>query len=281
MNIIAPKTMAELMPGLERMTETGKILGGGTDYIIRLNMGEKPSELCYLGYVEELRKIEVANGEIVIGACATMTQIAVHPLIQTYLTALSDAAVDVGSLQIRNNGTIGGNIGNASPAGDLIPVLYLYEADIEIAGPEGTRIEPITRLITGPGRTALAYNEAIIRIFIRVPDYKSVFVKLGSRKKVTISRIGFCMGIVRDGDTVREARIFIGAISITPVRLTQAEAYLAGKTLNEETALYTGRILSDLIMEITPEEFDRDYKVFAARGIVDDAFRKLINTARR
>lgn len=281
MNIIAPKTMAELMPGLGQMTETGKILGGGTDYIIRLNMGEKPSELCYLGYVEELKKIEVDNGQITIGACATMTQIAEHPLIQTYATALSDAAVDVGSLQIRNNGTIGGNIGNASPAGDLIPVLYLYEAELEIAGPEGTRIQPITQLITGPGRTTLACNEAIIRVILKVPDYKSVFVKLGSRKKVTISRIGYCMGVLMDGDIVREAHIFIGAISLTPVRLEQAEAYLVGKTLSEEAALYTGQILSDLIMKITPEEFDRDYKVFAAKGIVDDAFRKLSCTVKR
>lgn len=281
MKMIAPKTMAELSPSLNQMTGTGKILGGGTDYIIRLNMGETPSELCYLGYLEELKNIEAGKGEIIIGAYATMTRIAEHPLIQKYFTALADAASDVGSLQIRNNGTIGGNIGNASPAGDLIPVLWMYEAEIEIAGPEGSRMERIDKLITGPGRTTLNYNEAIVRVILRVPDYRSAFVKLGSRKKVTIARIGFCMGVHLDGDVVQEARIFIGAISLTPVRLTEAETYLKGKTLNEDTALAVGQILSDLIMEITPEKFDRDYKVFAAKGIVDDTFRKLNQTAER
>lgn len=271
-----PKTLQEIPVCLGRMTEKDKIIGGGTDFIIRLNMGlSKPDALCYLGYVDELKRITEEEDRLVIGAYATMTGIENHPAVKEYFPALMDAASDVGSLQIRNNGTIGGNIGNASPAGDLLPVLYLYNAQVEIMGAEGNRVEPIEQIIAGPGRTTLAYNEAVTRIFLPRPAFVSSFVKLGFRRKVTISRIGIALGVQMDGDYVEDVRLVIGAISLKPVRLTAAEEFLRGKPLNESNIMETARILSELIMEITPKEFDRDYKVFASRGIVMDAFKRL------
>ena len=268
-----PKTLQEIPACLGRMTEKDKIIGGGTDLIIRLNMGlSKPDALCYLGYVDELKRITAEEDRLVIGAYATMTGIENHPAVKEYFPALMDAASDVGSLQIR---TIGGNIGNASPAGDLLPVLYLYNAQVEIMGAEGNRVEPIEQIIAGPGRTTLAYNEAVTRIFLPRPAFVSSFVKLGFRRKVTISRIGIALGVQMDGDYVKDVRLVIGAISLKPVRLTAAEEFLRGKPLNESNIMEAARILSDLIMEITPREFDRDYKVFASRGIVMDAFKRL------
>ena len=270
-----PKTLQEIPACLGRMTEKDKIIGGGTDLIIRLNMGLSKPDACYLGYVDELKRITEEEDRLVIGAYATMTGIENHPAVKEYFPALMDAASDVGSLQIRNNGTIGGNIGNASPAGDLLPVLYLYNAQVEIMGAEGNRVEPIEQIIAGPGRTTLAYNEAVTRIFLPRPAFVSSFVKLGFRRKVTISRIGIALGVQMDGDYVKDVRLVIGAISLKPVRLTAAEEFLRGKPLNESNIMEAARILSDLIMEITPREFDRDYKVFASRGIVMDAFKRL------
>lgn len=271
-----PRTMEELPGCLAQMTGRSKILGGGTDLTIRMNMGlAKPDALCYLGYIDRLKEIRPVEGGLMVGACATMSAIQNHPAVQADYPALMDAACDVGSLQIRNNGTIGGNIGNASPAGDLIPVLCLYEAIIEIAGPEGTRRAPIDEVITGPGRTTLACNEAVTGIFLPRPDFISSFVKLGFRKKVTISRIGVAIGLKMKGDYVDSLRFYAGAISLKPVRLKNAEEFLQGKTVNESNILEIARMLSDLIMEITPKEFDRDYKVFASRGVVMDAFKRL------
>lgn len=276
MRSLIPKTMEELPGCLAQMTADSRILGGGTDLTIRLNLGAlKPDALCYMGYIRDLKAIDEEGDRLLIGACATMTQIQNHPAVQRDYPALMDAAGDVGSLQIRNNGTIGGNIGNASPAGDLIPVLYLYGAEIEITGPEGARTAPIDQVIAGPGRTSLACNEAVTRIILPKPDFASAFVKLGFRKKVTISRIGIALGLKMDGDYVDALRLYVGAISLKPVRLTEAEAFLKGKTVNESNIMEISRILSDLIMEITPKEFDRDYKVFAARGIVLDVFKRL------
>lgn len=271
-----PKTLEELPQALKSMTTDSKFVGGGTDYVIRLQSGAvKPDALCYLGYIHELKEIHWDGQELSIGAYATMTQIENHPEIRTCFPALMDAAGDVGSLQIRNNGTIGGNIANASPAGDLIPVLYLYHARIEVTGSEGTRMVTIDEVIAGPGRTTLKYDEAITRILLSKPDFLSSFVKLGFRKKVTIARIGIALGLKMDGDYVKELQFYAGAISLKPVRVAKAEEYLRGKPVNEEHIMETAHILSELIMEITPKEFDRDYKMFAARGIVLDAFKRL------
>lgn len=271
-----PKTLGELPGCLCRMTENSKFLGGGTDFIIRMNMGlAKPDALCYLGYIQELKDIEAEEGRLSIGACATMTAIQNHPVVREHFPALMDAASDVGSLQIRNNGTIGGNIGNASPAGDLLPVLYLYDAQVEITGPKGKRRAGIDQVIAGPGRTSLAWNEAVTKILLPIPGFISSFVKLGFRRKVTISRIGVALGVTMKGAYVEEVRLVAGAISLKPVRLSQAEEFLKGKVLNESNIMEVAQMLSALIMEITPKEFDRDYKVFASRGIVMDAFRRL------
>lgn len=276
MKAIIPSTMGELQAALGSLPQNSKILGGGTDLIIRMNMGSsKPEALCYLGYIDELKRIAMEEERLSIGAYATMTQIEKHPVVKELYPALADAASDVGSLQIRNNGTIGGNIGNASPAGDLIPVMYLYNAVIEVTGPDGSREMSIDDVIAGPGRTTLAYNEAITRIFLPKPDFISSFVKLGFRRKVTIARIGVGLGLEMEGDHVKNAVFIAGAISLKPVHVTKAEAYLKGKVLNETTILDAAQYLSDLIMEITPKEFDRDYKVFASKGVVMDAFRRL------
>lgn len=276
MRELIARTWEEIPGCLSRMTGEGKILGGGTDLIIKLRMGlVKPDCLCYLGYVKELKEIRREGEDLSIGAYATMTEIEKNEAVRRDYPALMDAAADVGSLQIRNNGTIGGNIGNASPAGDLLPVLYLYGARLEILGPEGSRTAGIDEVLAGPGRLNLAYNEAIVRIILPPSAGYTAFVKLGSRKKVTISRIGVALGIEMDGDYVKEMRLLIGAIGLKPVKLSEAEERIKGKALNEPNIMDIAGILSRYIKEHVPVEFDRDYKVFAAKGAVMDAFLRL------
>ncbi len=276
MESLLPKTYEEIPGCLRRMTEKSKFIGGGTDLIIKLRMGlAVPDVICYLGYVKELKEIRREGEALSIGAYATMTEIENHLEVREHYPALADAASDVGSLQIRNNGTIGGNIGNASPAGDLLPVLYLYDAVLEIMGPDGVRRAGIDEVLAGPGRLNLACNEAIIRILLPPNTGYTSFVKLGSRKKVTISRIGVALKIEMDGDYVKEMNMVVGAIGIKPVRLRKAEEFIKGRTLNEQNILDIAAILSDYIKEHVAKEFDRDYKVFASKGVVTDAFLRL------
>ena len=280
MKYYAPTTLDELGGALAHLTEDSKITSGGTDLVIKLNQGTcEPDALLYLGGVEGLKEIKENGDAIEIGAAATMTELAAHPLLSGYYAALAQSADDVGAAQIRNSATIGGNVANASPAGDLSPVLYLFEAEAVVTGPGGiTRRLPVSKLLLGPGRTALSYNEAITRFILPrfEGDWKSAFVKLGFRKKLTISRIGLAIRIERGGDgIIRKADVVAGAVSIVPVHVEKAERALIGRKLDGEAARLIGQHLSDLIMEITPEHFDRDYKVGAAFGVAEDVCARL------
>jgi len=276
-----PKNMTELFDALKSLKPEDKIIGGGTDLIIRLKMGSfKPSALLYMGGIAELRGIQKTPDGLSLGGMATMAELAASELMTGYYAALADSAADVGAVQIRNSATLGGNLMNLSPAGDLMPVWNLLEAQAEIACPDGTlRKEAVANIFLGPNKTSLAYNEAILRFIIpkpASPTARSAFVKLGYRKALTISRIG--LAAILDLDTagnIARFELVAGAISPTPIHVTQAEAYMTGKNPTQSEAAKVGEYLSELIKEVTPEMFDRDYKAAAALGVAADLFEKL------
>lgn len=274
----APKNMAELFSDLAKMTPESKIIAGGTDLNIRLHAGFiKTDALLYVGGINEMRQIVEKDGKVEIGAAATMSEIAKSPLLKGGLAAITDAAADVGSAQIRNNGTIGGSVANASPAGDIIVPLFILKAEAVIANSKGElRSVPISEVVLGPSKNGLRYDEAIVKFVLplALPGRRSAFVKLGFRKAVTISRIGLATSLdVAEDGLIKAAEMMVGAISLVPLRMEAAEQYLLGKRPDEAVET-VGRMLSDLIMEKTPQEFDRDYKVGAARGAVDDLLKR-------
>jgi len=278
-----PTTMLELFQTLQNLTPKCKIISGGTDLIIRLKQGLcEADELLYLGSIPNIRDIVETVDGIEIGAMATMTDIANNPLLSGPYAALKHAAADVGAVQIRNSATVGGNLGNASPAGDLMPIWNLLGAEVIIAKPDGTfRREAVSNVFLGPNKIALKYNEAIIRFVIpksRSSSAKSAFVKLGYRKALTISRIGLAAMMDVDANgIVTQFELLAGAISPTPIHVSEAEAYLIGKQATKQEIKQVGQFLSDLIMEVTPEMFDRDYKAYAAFGVTEDLFEKLMD----
>lgn len=275
---LTPTTVAELISALGQMTPDSKIISGGSDLIIRLNCGLcTPDALLYMGGVTELCGIEQVENTVHIGAAATMAAIERSPLLHGGLAAIAHAASDVGSAQIRNNGTIGGNIGNASPAGDLLPPLFLLGAQVVIASPTGLRTAPIQEVIVGPGKTSLSYNEAVAKILVPLPSprYRTAFSKLGFRRAVTISRIGLAVGVELGEDgIITSGQVMAGAISLVPISVPKAEALLPGRRVDDALKDQVGQALADLILEVTPEMFDRDYKVGAARGVAWDTLDK-------
>ena len=260
-----PKNIDELFNCLAEMTPNSKIVAGSTDLGIRLQKGGlSPDALLYMGSIKETRDIVEYDKYVEIGAYVTHTELEKSPIICKYFTAISDAAKDVGSLQIRNNGTIGGNIANASPAGDLLPVLFMLDATVVVATKNKELKDiKISEFILGPGKTVL-------------DDFISAFIKLGSRKKLTISRIGCTIGITFKESTIDDIKIYIGAISLTPVQLKKAEEYLKNENIMElfniQIKKDISNFMSSLIYEITPEKFDRDYKVWASKAVVFDLF---------
>lgn len=276
-NSYTPKNREELFQALSLMTEKSKVVAGTTDFGIHLQKGNvQVDSFLYLGYMEETRNIVEEERYVEIGAYITHTELEKSPIIQKYFSAISDASADVGSLQIRNNGTIGGNIANASPAGDLLPVLFMLQAKIVIANKDGSIKEvDISDFILAPGRTLPQLGEVILKFKMeKRKNFISAFFKLGSRKKLTISRIGCTMGIVLEKGRVEEVDIYIGAISLKPVKFEGGEEFLKKKKIEElfleETKETLVKLMSDLIFKVTPEKFDRNYKMWASKSVIYD-----------
>lgn len=263
-----PNTLEDLGEALGRLTENSLILAGGTDLVLRLRSKNlQPDALLSLGSVPALREIEITPERASIGAMATMAEIkkAVDGLPD--LQALADAAGGVGSPQIRNKGTIGGNAVNASAAADLPPVLWLLNARVEIMGPGGAlRTIPVQELPDGHQGNTLALGEAAVRFIIdrtALSGWRSAFVKLGHRSQVTISRIGIAMALLQDEDgTVRDARVVAGAIKPVPFPLPAAEDILRGKKPDPALAIELG--------ETFKGNTRRVYKENAAKGVFQD-----------
>lgn len=263
-----PNTMEELGRDLGQLTPDSLILAGGTDLVLRLRSRNLlPDAILSLDGVPQLREIEISPERASIGAMATMARVkeAVDGLPD--LQALADAAGGVGSPQIRNKGTIGGNVANASAAADLPPVLWLLDAQAEIMGPGGAlRTVSVRELPDGNQRNTLAVGEVVVRFLIsRAPlaGWRSVFEKLGHRSQVTISRIGMAMALKQDAEEViQDARIVVGAIKPVPFPLPAAEEILRGKRPDPELAVSLG--------ETFKGNTRRVYKENAAKGVFQD-----------
>lgn len=264
-----PKTMEELGENLGRLTPDSLILAGGTDLVLRIRKKHlQPDVLLSLADVPELRRVEITQDRAVIGAMATMAQVkgAVDGLED--LQCLADAAGGVGSPQIRNKGTIGGNVANASPAGDLAPVLWLLDAQVDILGPGGARRAlPVREFLVGSGKTRLEQGEIVAGFTIdraALRGWRSVFVKLGHRSQVTISRIGLAMALLQDGEgVVQDARVVAGAIQPIPYELEAAEALLRGRKPDPSLAVAIGDTFQGHTRRV--------YKAAAAKGVAEDA----------
>lgn len=263
-----PKTMEELGETLSRLTPDSLVLAGGTDLVLHLRAEHlQPDLLLSLGGVDTLREITITPDRAVIGAMATMRQVEEATDGLEDLQALADAAGGVGSPQIRNKGTIGGNVANASPAADLPPVLWLLDAQADIMGPGGVRRSiPVRDLPAGNQKIQLALGEIIVSFTIhRAPlrGWRSAFEKLGHRSQVTISRIGMAMALRQDeAGVIQDARVVVGAIKPVPFPLPAAEEILRGRRPDPQLAVDLG--------ETFRGNTRRVYKEEAAKGVFQD-----------
>ena len=282
MQSLTPKTLAELAQALSAATEKAKIIAGGTDFIIKERAGKfAPDLLIYPGFIPELNTVTKENGVLRIGAAVPMNGITAALKDDKAFCAIADAASDVGSPQIRAKGTMAGNLCNASPAGDMLPVSWLYDAQLELMNADGTAsVTPVNGFITGPQKTILRPDQAVTAILIGLKQFEgfvSAFHKIGSRERVSISREGLAAAVRLDENgKVEQARLSLGAVGGTPIRVTDAEEALRGRVLDEK-----------LVEEITPmvaetihnncRPANRLYKTEAARGLTADTFAKLMS----
>ncbi len=205
------------------------MLAGGTDLIPRYEMGqEMPDYLIDLKKLSELNQITVSEEATVIGALTSIQDIHDNHTLRTEFEALHLASHDFAGAQIRHRGTIGGNICNASPAGDLLPPLYAFDGLLNLEGPDGERILPINEFILGPGRTALKEFELLTSITLTRNGFKSNFQKVGLRQSMAISTVNVAFVYNTEFTHIN---IAAGAVSPTVVCLDHfTSAFLKDQT---------------------------------------------------
>jgi CO/xanthine dehydrogenase FAD-binding subunit len=202
------------------------VLAGGTDLMVEVNFGHRsPSAVVAVDRVPELRGWTAPAGTVRLAAGLTYTEM-LDADLAALVPALAEAARTVGSPQIRNAGTLGGNLGTCSPAGDALPVLSALDAVVEIASADGTRQISVHDFMVGVKRTALAPGELVVAVTVPVLDGYQGFAKVGVRNAMVISVTSACLVVDRAGRTVRLA---LGAVGPTIVRAREAEAWLAGE----------------------------------------------------
>src|SRR5437762_6621465 len=184
----SPRSLAEAYP----LLAGARPIAGGTDLMVQITgeLGEPPERVVDLWRLDELRGIRQDGEALVIGALTTYTELRRSELVARHLPALADVAATIGAAQIQNRGTIGGNIANASPAGDTLPLLLATDAEIVVGGPRGERRVPASEFFPAYRRTARADDELILRVRIPLPAGRQVrFRKVGTRRAPASSKV--------------------------------------------------------------------------------------------
>jgi len=229
----APTEVGEAVKLLAEYGEKATILAGGTDLLPKINYYElKPDVLLYVGGLG-LSYIKEEGSKLVIGAATPTGKLAASHLVDKKATALVEAARQSGCVATRTTATIGGNLVNASPAGDLATPLLVMDAELHVANAKGRRVVAIKDFFTGPGETVLKPDELLSEIHVPIPKGRTVFLKLGRRKAMTLSVANVAVHLVMDGKTCRNARIGLGSMAPTPLRCIKAEGLMEGKALDK------------------------------------------------
>lgn len=215
--------------------EHAQLLAGGTDLVIGMKaLTETPQSVISLQKIPGLAGITTYGDSINIGAMTKVREVELSADIQQHHTALAEGAAEIGSIQIRNLATIGGNIAHASPAADTVAGLLVADAQVDIASADGERSVPIDELFTGPGQTVLTPGEIITRFRLPKPASGSHYIKHKIREVMDLAFIGVAAAVNLDNGTITDARIGLAAVAPTPIRATEAEELLRGNAPTPE-----------------------------------------------
>jgi len=245
-------------------------IAGGTDIMVAITgeLGPIPERMLDLSRLDELRGIALEAGSLVLGARTTYTEIRRSTLCREHLPALVEAAATIGAAQIQNRGTIGGNIANASPAGDTLPILLAADAVILVGGQRGEREVAAADFFVDYRKTALAADELILQVRLPLPAGRSLrFRKVGTRRAQAISKVVMAVAWQDQGTAGwREVRVALGSVAATPVRARATEAVLEGSRPSPEVADRAAETLAGELEPIDDVRSTAEYRrVVAAR----------------
>lgn len=271
-----PETLQEASELLSLYPEEARLLAGGTDLLNQLpQRREQEVKIVSLKRISELRGIRQDKaGEVCIGALTCHSDVAASPIIRRHFPALAKASSLVGSPSIRNLGTIGGNIANASPSADTAPPLLAYAGRAVVWGLEGEKEIPVEAFFTGPSSNVLKRGE-ILKGFLLKPekDFKCAYEKLGTRKAQEIAILNVCVILhAKEISKLSEVRIALGAVAPTPFRARRAEAHLRLESITTDRITQAGQIAMTEASPISDIRASADYR----REMIGILVKKLI-----
>lgn len=263
------------------------ILAGGTDLLVNLYK-ESPrlpdfDYLLDVSNISELKFLTLVDKFIEIGPLVTHSRLINEPLIKNNFPVLVEAAYTIGSTQIRNRGTIGGNIVNASPAADLLPPLIALRAEVELTSRKGKRVSSLEEFLAGPYKTILQANELLTKIKIPLlgDGYYTDFQKIGRRKALSIARLSLALITKIDKKGIfHDTRVVPGSATPYPQSLSETEKAIDGKSIFGIDVEGIGKITSKEMVSITGERWSTPYKKPTIAVLIKRALRKIIEEAK-
>lgn len=282
----APATLDQALAALAEQSALGptRLIAGGTDVLVEIEHGAPaPRTLIDLSRLPGLDQITLADGRIHIGPLVTHNLAVANPLLRRHAWPLARACWEVGAPQIRNRGTIAGNLATASPANDTIPVLWALDASVTLASAGGARTLAFPDFFLGVRKTALRPDEIIVDISFPLPPASSrgTFIKAGLRPAQAISLVNIAVLLAFEGDTVTAARIAFGSVAPTIVRAPAAEAALLGHPLAPERIAEAARLIQEAIRPIDDVRASAAYRRHLAGVITRRALEQIAAGAER
>jgi len=249
---LCPTTVEEAISFYGQHSETAKFIAGGTDVIVKVKEGwMQPDYLISLNKIEEMKELHKndATQELTIGALVTHATLEKSIMIQNQYPIIYDAVSNIGSLQVRNVGTIGGNLINAVPSADGAVPLIALDGVALLHGPDGERSVEVKDLFLAPYETILKPGEILKKVTIpaQAPNTGSAYIKFGRRAAMELPLIGIGVRLTLEDDqkTCAQARIVLGVAAPTPIRAYEAEKFLVGKEITEEVLAEAGILAAD------------------------------------
>ncbi|MBF0523904.1 MAG: FAD binding domain-containing protein [Deltaproteobacteria bacterium] len=233
-----PTSVEEALDLLAGAGDRAVLIAGGTDVLVKRKLGQiDPAALISLKNIPDMSYVK-ENGMLTIGAMTTHRQLETSSLVQSRYPILHDAVKNIGSVQIRNTATIGGNIVNAAPSADTASPLLALEAVARVRGAQGSRDIPLTEFFVGPGQTIMQPNEILTEFFLTkyTPPCGGAYYKLSRRAAMDLPLLGVAVQLYLEPDkqTIKKARLAYGVAGPTPRRAFAAEALLEGRTVTPE-----------------------------------------------
>jgi CO/xanthine dehydrogenase FAD-binding subunit len=279
---LAPSTIDEALSMLSQYKGRAKVIAGGTDILPKLKEREikAPEYIIDLKGISDLDyiKYDQVSG-LDLGALVTIHAVETSPIVQERFGVLCQAAESMASTQVRNRGTLAGNICNAVPSADTAPALLTLEASLKLTSQKGERIVNVDDFFTGPNETVLTDEEILqeIRVPNLPPHSRGRYLKLTPRRSMDLAIVGVAALVIAEDGICNDIRIALGAVAPTPIRAKRAENMIRGQKLSDEVIERAGQIASEECRPISDHRASAEYRCNMVEVLTKQAIKQAIS----